>query len=59
MMVDNDGDTLKVLIDKENEIWLRKKEISLFILIYRVWRLRWDTTASDIYNVHLFHRTIQ
>lgn len=32
-MVDNEGDTLKVVRDSENKNCLRKKEIALFILI--------------------------
>lgn len=58
-MVDNEGDTLKVVRDSENKNCLRKKEIALFILIYRVWRLRWGTIASDRNNILFFFIAMQ
>lgn len=39
-MVDNDRYILKGVRDREDKNQLRKRELSLFILVYRVWELR-------------------
>lgn len=57
-MVDNDGDTVKVVRDTWNKTCLRKKEVALFMLIYRVGRLRWGTIA-EIEITFFFHSPMQ
>lgn len=56
---DNDSDLLKVARDIGDKNWLRRKELSLFVLAYRVLGQRESTAASDGNNIHHFHSIVQ